>query len=288
MFGYLRPFKDEMKIREYDLYKSVYCGLCRSMKKDYGLRSSLTLNYDCTVLAMLYMSLNNDSYCKEKGRCTVNPLKKCSICRSDSEAFAFAGAVSIIMTYYKLLDTIRDSGILKKAGAFFLRLFFRRSYKRARKSYPLIDQYTSEMMASQSEAEEGNAGIDKAADPTAGLISRICRMICPAGAFSAPAESFGYYVGRWIYLMDACDDLEKDIKKNSFNPFSSVYEGDIVKTMAYCNEVLNMTAAQIVMSYELFPVGQFREILDNIVYYGLSFQQKKYTEDRYADREAVK
>ena len=252
------------------------------MKKDYGLISSLTLNYDCTVLSMLYMSLNNDAYCTEKRRCTANPLKKCTICRSDSEAFAFAGAVSVIMTYYKFLDTIRDSGIIKKAGAFFLRLIFHRSYKRARKAYPQIDQYTCEMMSSQQEAEEEDAGIDKAADPTARLISRICRFISPAGAFSAPAESFGYYVGRWIYLMDACDDLEKDIKKKTFNPFSKIHEGDIIKTMTYCNEALNMTAAQIVMSYELFPAGQFREILDNIVYYGLSFQQKKYTNDRYA------
>ncbi len=284
MFGYLRPFKDELKVKDYQLYKSVYCGLCKSMKKEYGLLSTLMLSYDCTVLAMLCLSVNDEKYCVRKGRCTVNPLKKCSICKGEGWAFSFAGAVSVIMTRYKLNDTILDSGFLKKLAAFFLRLVFHGNYKRALKAYPEIDSLTAAMMESQAEAERNNAGIDRSADPTATLIKKLCGMISPGEAMRHQMEVFGYFVGRWIYLIDAADDVQKDMKHHNFNPFAAKYQGDIKATMGYCNEVLNMTASQMILSYELLELHSFKAILDNIVYDGLSYQQKKYTIDKYNEK----
>ncbi len=278
MFGYLQPCKDEMKIKEYRLYKSVYCGLCRSLSREYGLISSLTLSYDCTVLAMLYIAVNDEKYCVKKGRCTVNPLKKCPVCESGGDAFRFAGAVSVIMTYYKLKDTMLDSGFFKKTAAVILRLIFRRNYKKAAKAFPEIDRLTDEMMQKQTAAEKNNAGIDPAADPTAVLIKQLCSMILPGKDHRM--EVFGYYVGRWIYLMDAADDFEKDIRRGSFNPFLPKHDGDLKNTMSYCEEVLNMTAAQMILSYELLDIYCFKDILDNIIYEGLSYQQKKCTENK--------
>ena len=281
MFGYLQPFREELKMKDYKLYKSVYCGLCRSLSKSYGLKSSLTLSYDCTVLAMLYMSLHDTPCSVKKGRCTVNPLKKCMICTCEGDALRFAGAVSVIMSWHKLKDTMNDGGLFKKAAAFFLRIFLRGNYKRALRNYPLIDEYTAEMMKQQNEAEKNDVGIDRAADPTATLISRLCIMFCPEKTDRKTIGVFGYHVGRWIYLMDACDDLEKDIKKKNFNPFKKKYNGDVKATMQYCNEVLNMTAAQLVMAYELLDLHRYKAILDNIIYNGITIQQKKYTFDRY-------
>lgn len=284
MFGYLQPYKDEMKIKDYQFYKSVYCGLCRHLTKDYGLLASLTLSYDCTVLAMLYLSVNNENFAVKKGRCTVNPLKKCMICDSSGNAFRFAGAVSVIMSYYKMKDTIADSGILKKIAAVCIMGLLHRNYKKAKKVYPEIDVIVSEMMEMQSEAEKNNSGIDRSAEPTALLIKKLCIMLSPDKNESHALGVFGYFVGRWIYLMDAADDLEKDLKHNNFNPFAAKHNNDIIQTMIYCNEVLNMTASQILLSYELLPVRSCKAVLDNIVMEGLPYQQKKYTEDRYQNR----
>ena len=57
MFGYLQVDKAELKVREWEAYKSVYCGLCRQMGRDYSFLSRLALSYDCTYYAMLLMSV---------------------------------------------------------------------------------------------------------------------------------------------------------------------------------------------------------------------------------------
>lgn len=151
MFGYLKPDKPELKIREYEEYKSVYCGLCKYLGKDYGIVSRLTLSYDCTLIAMLIMSLRNESINYSKKRCVVNPLKKCNFCFSSGESYHFAGAVSVIMTYYKLEDTIYDSGFFKATAARLLKLIFKRSHKKAIAAYPEIEEITKNMMSEQQD-----------------------------------------------------------------------------------------------------------------------------------------
>lgn len=274
MFGYLQPFREELKIREYELYKSVYCGLCRHLGRDYGIISRLTLSYDCTVLAMLAMDIQKEKFCVTKGRCVCNPLKKCRFCDSEGKSFAFAGAVSVIMTYYKLQDTITDSGFWKRTAAKVLKLLFRRSYKKAEKAYPDIAQRVADMMVSQAEVEKTDSNIDRAADPTAKALSDICQMLSNNEETKRILGVFGYFVGRWIYIMDAADDLEKDIKSGSFNAFQPNLTENINETMHYCNEVLNMTVSQLILSYELLELSSYKEILDNVIYQGLSFQQK--------------
>ena len=274
MFGYLRPVKDELKVREYELYKSVYCGLCRHLGKDYGIISRFTLSYDCTMLAMLAISLKNEECTVRKHRCTLNPMKKCLFCDSSSDSFKLAGAVSVVMTYYKLYDTIQDSGFFKRMLARFLKLLFKRGYKKAAGEYPDIAENARLMMESQREAEESDSGIDRSAAPTAEMLSALCRKLSENDENKKLLSHFGYHLGRWIYLTDAADDLEKDIKSGSFNPVKKNMKDNKDEMMLYCNDVLNMTAAQIVLSYDLMNIGAYKEILDNVIYHGLSFQQK--------------
>ena len=274
MFGYLRPEISELKVREYELYKSVYCGLCKSMGKDYGILTRLTLSYDCTLLAMFAISLKGECSHVKDGRCVVNPLKKCRFCSSEGDGFRFAGAVSVIMTYYKLSDTISDRGLIKRGAARLLKGLFRRSYKRAEKAFPDIAVSVKEMLGRQQQAENNESGIDSASEPTAALLSELCRSLSQDEMQKRILGTFGYYLGRWIYIMDAADDLEKDMKHNSFNPFRKHISDDISQTMSYCNEVLNMTVAQLVPAYDLLELDSYKEILDNVMYFGLSFQQK--------------
>ena len=288
MFGYIRPYYDDLKMREYELYRSVYCGLCKHLGKDYGIINRIALSYDCTALAMLNMAVSSDRPCVSRGRCVFDPFKKCMFCNCENDSLRFASAVTVIMTYYKLQDTIEDSGFFKKTAARIARLFFLRSHNRAKRDYPEIEKIAKELMTAQSEAEKTHADIDSASDPTAKAVSQICALMTDDESQKKVLSVFGYYLGRWIYLMDAADDLSKDIKSKSFNPFIKHHDGDINKTMDYCNSVLNMTASQLVLAYDLLTFSDFRAILDNIVYDGLSFEQKKHLFDRHKKKEKKK
>ena len=185
------------------------------------------------------------------------PVKKCRFCSSEGEGFRFAGAISVIMTYYKLHDTISDSGFFKRTLARSLMGIMKHCYKKAEKAYPEIAKAVGEAMAYQQQAESSDSGIDAASDPTAKLLSWLCESL-------------------------------SEVKHNSFNPFRKELKDDISETMRYCNEVLNMTAAQLMLAYDLLDLNSYKEILDNVVYYGLSFQQKHCLFDKKTSKKSRK
>lgn len=280
MFGYLKPDISEMKVREYEAYKSAYCGLCKTIGKSYGIVSRLTLSYDCTMLAMLYASLKDEKLEYTRKRCTSNPLKKCNFCLSDGDSFRFAGAVCVIMTYYKLEDIISDSGFFKRLAARAGKLFFAVSHRRAKKAYPQIEQAVKQLIHEQAEVEKlPSCGIDASAEPTARVLSHICVMMAQDEKEKAVLKYFGYYVGRWIYLIDAADDFEDDVKHKSFNPFANAIKSrhgiSDEEAKQYFNSVLNATAAEIVAAYNLLNIRQNKPILDNIISLGLGAMQKR-------------
>ncbi|MGN0537916.1 MAG: DUF5685 family protein [Acutalibacteraceae bacterium] len=275
MFGYLTPHKPEMKVKHYDLYKSVYCGLCKVLGKQYGFLARLTLSYDCTVLAVLSLAVNKETVCIQRGRCVCNPLKKCEFCcGTEDGSFRLAAGISVIMTYYKLEDTATDSKGIKSFAAKFLKLLFSRCHKKAAADFPQIESDTAQMMKDQQTVEHEQVGVDRSAVPTAELISKICVQLCNENSQKPILKEFGYYVGRWIYLIDAADDLEKDKKKGTFNPFLNT---DIQGNSAdYCNAVLNNTVARIIAAYDLLGLrGDFSAVLENILYEGIAAVQKR-------------
>ncbi len=279
MFGYLQTQKSELLIKDYEAYKSVYCGLCKQLGKSYGVLSRLTLSYDCTFLALLYISINDDDICVKKGHCVVNPLKKCMFC-TENKALKFAAAVSAILTYYKIKDNISDSKFLKALFFKFLSLFFRRAYKKAKKDYPVIEEITAQYIQEQFNVEhDKNVSIDIAANPTANFISKLIMSIPNTNNIpNLLLEKFGYFIGRWVYLIDAADDYDKDLLSGNFNPFVDYFKNkentrnDVSK---YCNSVLNFTIYQINLAYNLIDFKQFKRILDNIINYGLPDMQRK-------------
>lgn len=281
MFGYLKPYKPELKIYEYEEYKSVYCGLCKYLGKDYGIISRLTLSYDCTLIAMLIMSLRNESIEFSKKRCVVNPLKKCNFCFSNGESYHFAGAVSVIMSYYKFEDTISDSGCFKALVARFLKLIFKRSHKKAAAAYPEIEKITKNMLSEQLKIEKDkNSYIDRSADPTAKAISNLCILFARNDDEKIILKEFGYYIGRWIYLIDAADDYFDDMQKKSFNPFINHFSGSEnvsnIEIMDFCNSTLNLTVSMATLAFNLLDLTLYKSILDNIMNLGLASVQKQH------------
>lgn len=270
VFGYLQIHKDELKVKEYEAYKSVYCGLCKQLGKDYGILSRLILSYDCTFYAVMLMSLDRSCTGFHDGRCRFNPLKKCKFADCRSDAYSKAAALSVISAYYKILDDINDSGFFRRAACRIVKPAFHRREKKASKRYPEIDNIVREMMQNQQKAEsDPDVTVDSAADPTAKMISGIISLEAKDDIQRRVLSELGYHIGRWIYLTDAADDIEKDKKHNNFNPFVKSGECD----PEYISSVLNQSLARAYDAYNLLDIIDFKPIIENMLIYGFPNKQ---------------
>ena len=285
VFGYLQIQKSELLVREYDAYKAVYCGLCKQMGKDYSFFMRMTLSYDCTFYAMLLMSLSSSCKGFKDGRCTCNPLKKCKFAIDNGNAYRKAAAFSVISVYYKILDDIKDSGFLKSLALKIIKPFFSHNKKKAANRYPEFDEIVSEMMNLQENAEsDSEFTIDKAAHPTAKMLAEVFSLEADDDMQKRTFYEFGYHIGRWIYLIDAVDDIEKDIKKNNVNPFYDRNK-NTKKDIQYIIFTLNQSLARAYDAYNLIDnLKDFKGILDNMILKGFPTIQNSIT-DKYINKE---
>lgn len=271
MFGYLQVQKSELLVREWEAYRSVYCGLCKQMGKDYSFLTRLSLSYDCTFYAMLLMSLHRSCKGFDNGRCTFNPLKKCRFARCADSAYSKAAAFSVISAFYKLQDDLSDSGFFKRLLVRLVKPFFSRWHKKAAKHYPELETLAAQMMQAQQQAEQDSAcGIDAAAHPTGDMLGSVLRLEAQDAVQERVFYEFGYQIGRWIYLMDAADDLDDDVKRGGFNPFRN-YTGDDLR--AYQTATLNQSLARAADAYQLITLIDFRGIFDNMLRFGFPAKQ---------------
>lgn len=271
MFGYLQVQKSELLVREWEAYRSVYCGLCKQMGKDYSFLSRLSLSYDCTFYAMLLMSLRRSCKGFDKGRCTFNPLKKCRFAHCTDSAYSKAAAFSVISAYYKLQDDLSDSGFFKRLLVRLVKPFFGCWHKKAAKNFPELEAPVAQMMLAQRQTEQDSAcGVDAAAHPTADMLGSVLRLEAQDEMQERVFYEFGYQIGRWIYLMDAADDLDDDAKSGGFNPFRN-YTGDDVQ--AYQTATLNQSLARAADAYQLMTLIDFKGIFDNMLRFGFPAKQ---------------
>ena len=270
MFGYIRAEKQELKIKEYEIYKAIYCSLCKKLGKSYGLISRFTLSYDFTFLALLNISLKDGCVNIEQKRCAFNPLKKCNYCKSDDD-LEMPAAAAMIMTYYKLLDNIQDEKGIKKIGFRCLKPIFKSANKKAAKKYPQIEKFVADYIEEQTHLEKANCDmVDKAADPTAKVLSQILMLCSEDTAQKRVLERLGYCLGRYIYLMDAFCDLEDDKKSGSYNVLKN--KTDI---KPYIEGQLYFCINESAKAFELLDIKKFKTILGNIIYLGLEGTFKK-------------
>lgn len=290
MFGYIRPQKGELLVREFEQYRGIYCGLCKQLGKSYGFAARMTLSYDCTFLGLLFLGRASSCSGFHKGRCVVNPAKKCTFCAEEQKELKFAAAVSVLLAYQKIRDDLRDGGIGKKVSRLFLLPFASRANRKASKDFPQLAEASRRLTQGQAEAE-GNpeAGLDACAHPTGELLKTV--LLAGLKELEGLEEDtsegrilsqFGYHLGRWIYIMDACDDLDRDARKGEFNPLLRKFriEAELPaekekEVLLYANEALNMTMAQITGAFGLLEFIQFGPILRNIVSQGLPEMQKE-------------
>jgi hypothetical protein len=271
VFGYIRIQKSELLVREYEAYKSVYCGLCRQMGMDYSFLSRLILSYDCTFYALFLMSLGRSCEGFEQKRCRFNPLKKCNFCKNRDDSLSKAAALSVILAYYKLIDDIHDSGFFRSLCLKLLKPFFSRWRKNAALRYETLDRLASEMLSAQLRAEENpDCCLDMACEPTAALLSSVMELEGSDETQRRILAQTGYGLGRFIYLIDAVDDYEKDMSSGGFNPFKNIENPrEVMKNN------LSQALAMTYDAYNLLDLVDFKGIIDNIILKGLPTVQSE-------------
>lgn len=276
MFGYIRAEKGELKVKEYDTYKAIYCSLCKKLGKNYGILSRMTLSYDFTFLALLNMSLKSDCTEFERKRCAFNPLKKCNYCK-DTDELEMPAAAAMIMLYYKILDNIEDEKGFKKLGFCLLKPIFKSANKKAAKRFPEIKEIVAEYISQQRTVEQSkDSTLDEACDPTAKALAKIFELCAEDTQQKRVLNRLGYCIGRYIYLLDAAEDILDDIKKNNFNPLKvngqNTTKEDAIKRV---EPQLYFCINECIMAFELLDIKKYKTILGNIIYLGLEETFKK-------------
>ena len=271
MLGYVKAFKPEMKIKDYELYRGIYCSLCRALGRNYSPVAQLFLSYDFALAAVLRLAVGASGCEFSQKRCPYNPAKKCLICGRKDELDLCAHAV-IITVYYKVIDNMKDAGFKSKLLAYLIYPVIYFMHKKAARLAPEIEKAVSEAMEEQRIAEEKNGvGIDEAAHPSANALGKVFSLGFE-GDKKQLLYSIGYMIGRFVYILDAADDLESDLKSGSFNPFKNADISNEEKRAEFANRVegmLNLTQSTALESLDTLETKRFEEILENIVFDGL-------------------
>ncbi len=273
MFGYVRAYKPDMTFAQYDIYKGVYCSLCKEIGRRYGLIARATLSYDFTFFALFRLALKNECTPFHQSRCSFNPMKKCLGCNKDEKELALTADISMLTVYYKYVDNLNDT---KGAKRFFLKLlspYFKRLHKKAKANCPEADEILATMTEKQAQAEQSGASIDPAAHPSADALGKLLSL----GKDNSEIYRFGYMTGRWVYLADAADDYDDDKKSGGFNPFSAYTKEE---AMDRAGEAMNLTLSEMTDCFEKIEFNCFKEILSNIVFEGMYRIIKEITDGR--------
>lgn len=268
MFGYVRPLRGELKVREWEQYQAVYCGLCAAMGRRYGFVSRMFLSYDFTLLAMLLLPPENGpgwSKCRCPARlwCGKKP------CTASHPALDRAAGESVILAWWKLQDGIADGKWWEKLGFRLLSLLLGRAYRKAKRDCSAFDATVSQCLSELHALEETRTpSIDRPADAFARLLAGAAPEGKDEGEKRARYQLL-YHLGRWIYLVDAWDDLEEDGRTGSYNPIALRFSGDEAERQDALALTLRHSRNLACSASQLLELGQWRGIVENILYLGL-------------------
>ena len=268
MFGYVRYDLPNLYMKDFMLYKAMYCGLCKGIGKACGNAARIGLTYDVAFLSALLHNIAGIDVKIERSHCVQHSIRKRPIACVD-ELTKELGALNTVLLYYKLTDDIEDAE--RGRGK---RLWFKKGFKRAKKQYPALVEIVDGFMREQAKTEkEQIASLDRAADPSANMMRALSDHLLKEKKSEATGQLF-YLLGKWVYLIDALDDYEKDAKKNRYNPFVLSYgKLTLQELMTREGEEIHFlfdTLFYLIRdNLEKIPFTFNRDLTDNIILLGL-------------------
>lgn len=277
MYGYVRTHAPELKVRQQEYYRAVYCGLCRTMGKCTGQCSRMTLSYDFTFFALVRMALTGERIEVKPRRCLAHPTRKRPMAEPNDD-LALCACTSAILAYHKIRDDLHDERGMKRTAATVAAPFVGSIRRRAMKrGYTDADRRVDVAMRRLCELE---ASRPPSVDEPATLFGELMAALLGYGLegnLAKLAHTIGLHVGRWVYILDAIDDFAEDVKSNRYNPLACLY-GDPAMTelspekreslkIALLNEL-----AELERAFDLLDTADDPDlsgILSNILYLGM-------------------
>ena len=261
MFGYIAINKAEMKFRDFDIYHAYYCGLCKDLKERYGRSGQITLSYDMTFLIILLSGLYEPPTEDSVRNCVAHPSQKHAA--RTNEITQYAADMNIVLSYYKCLDDWTDE---HKKKAWINSRLLRSKVKQIEKTYPEKVKLIRDTLAQISACEKEN---EQDLDKMAGLFGEIMAeiFVWKQDIWKDSLHRMGFFLGKFIYLMDAYEDIEKDAVSGNYNPFMTIKDHENFDSE--CQNMLMMQMAECCRAFERLPIVQDAGILRNILYSGV-------------------
>lgn len=281
LFGYIIPNLPALDDAQKGRFRAVYCGLCRTLKRRHGLSGASTLSYDLTFMALLLTALYEPSEEQGEERCVTHPFKRHSY--AVSEPFEYAADMNVALAYHKCLDNwLDDHSAVSLAESRLLK----RSYSRVARQYPekcaAIERWLDEIH--QLERAQ-SLDLDAPVNSTGRMLGEL---FCyrENDFWTDSLRIIGDGLGRFIYFMDAYDDLPRDIRRGSFNPLKSLR--DRADFEAFCKDAMTMMVADCTQEFERLPIVQDADLLRNVLYSGVWSRYVQIQRKRESDSKGAK
>lgn len=272
MFGYVIVNKGDMKFKEFDIYHAYYCGLCRLLKEKYGLTGQLSLSYDMTFVVMLLSGLYEPDTVTDSCKCVAHPFERHMA--KKNEFTEYGADMNVLLSYYKCMDDWMDdrkymkrlyAGLLEK-GCRSLRGKYAAKVKR-------IESLMHRLLQKE---KEGSSDIDEMSRLFGEVMAEI--IVYKDDEWKGNLYRLGLNLGKFIYLCDAYEDVEKDLKNGSYNPFRGMYEDPDFEEQ--CRGILVLMMSECSREFEQLPILDNIEILRNIIYSGVWYRYERVREGR--------
>lgn len=272
MFGYVNVNQGELKVRELALYKSYYCGLCRVLKERFGRAGQLTLNYDTTFLAILLSALYESEEHTDTMRCALHPTKKRPVTRTDY--MNYAADMTIVLTWHQLRDHWKDDrSVPGLAGSGVLT----HAYRKLEQQYPRQCVAVEAVIEKLTGLEQaGSTDIDAVAGCSGEMLQEL--FVVKEDMWADRLRRMGRGIGKFVYVMDAYEDLPEDLKKGRYNPLK-----ELAKQADYedaCEEIMRLYMAEAAAAFEELPILMNAELLRNILYAGVWTKHDRLRKER--------
>ena len=262
MFGYVKVNKMDLTYREYEHYRGYYCGLCKCLKDNHGEISRLSLNYDITFLVLVLTSVYKPKSKVIEEGCITNPFKKKK--KIINEITEYAASMNVLLAYYKLEDILKDDKGLKDIISYNL---YKNKLKRAYEKYPKKAEIIKEQLDILYNLEmQKNTNIDLVSNTFGNLMSEI--FAYKQDEYESELRRIGFNIGKYIYLLDAYEDLDKDYKKGRYNPFID-YIDKKEELKQRVDKLISLCLGMLSNSIDRLNLKMNTGIIENIVYSGV-------------------
>ncbi len=261
MFGYVVINKQEMKFKEFDIYHSYYCGLCKTLKDKFGLKAQVSLNFDMNFLAVLLSGLYEPNTEFKNERCVMHPLKKHQA--RYNECVDYAAKMTIVLTYFKCEDDWLDE---RKISRQTYKKLIKKAYNGVKEEYPEKVNEIEKCLHKINDYEKQNINN---LDEVSKYFGKVMGLICAYKNDEWYDELYelGFYLGKFIYFIDAYEDIEDDLKKENYNPLKQIYQTDQFDER--CKDILELMISEATLAFERMPIIENAAIIRNILYSGV-------------------